>query len=150
MAWICAMFDPVSLDHDQNNRTKEALLYNSSLNETIDYSRSHHTQNRDRKLEFHATWWNYHWGYYEYCNLIIIPSLCLFGILGNLLNLFVLARRMREGVDNMEKGALVGMIRYNFMFITLLTFYMTGSFCPSLAEHFIDFLSFFLYMSDMR
>ena len=36
--------------------------------------------------------------------------MCSFGIVGNLLNLAVLTKRTREGVDSLERGALYCMI----------------------------------------
>ena len=43
-------------------------------------------------------------------NSVIIPGVCIFGLLGNLLAFIVLGRRMREGVDSLEKGSLLSMI----------------------------------------
>ena len=40
----------------------------------------------------------------------IIPAVCSFGIVGNFLNLTVLAKRTREGVDSLERGALYCMM----------------------------------------
>ncbi len=40
----------------------------------------------------------------------VIPVICGFGLLGNLLTLVVLLRRIREGVEMLEKGSLIGMI----------------------------------------
>ncbi len=40
----------------------------------------------------------------------VIPVICGFGLLGNLLTLVVLLCRIKEGVEMLEKGSLIGMI----------------------------------------
>ena len=49
---------------------------------------------------------------YEFVTMhIVIPVVCSFGLLGNLLALVVLLRRVNEGgIEMLEKGSLVGMI----------------------------------------
>ncbi len=41
---------------------------------------------------------------------IVIPIVCSFGLLGNLLALVVLICRINEGIDVLEKGSIVGMM----------------------------------------
>ena len=36
----------------------------------------------------------------------IVPAICTLGIVGNVFNLALLTRRLHEGVDSLEKGAL--------------------------------------------
>ncbi len=43
-------------------------------------------------------------------NSFIIPGVCIFGLLGNLLAFIVLGCRVHEGVDSLEKGSLLSMI----------------------------------------
>ena len=49
---------------------------------------------------------------YEFVTMhIVIPVVCSFGLLGNLLALVVLLRRVNEGgIEMLEKGSLVAMI----------------------------------------
>ncbi len=48
--------------------------------------------------------------YQDVMTWYVIPAICGFGLLGNLLALVVLLRRIREGVEMLEKSCLVGMI----------------------------------------
>ena len=41
---------------------------------------------------------------------VVIPVLCVFGLVGNLLALIVLLHRINEGIELLEKGSLIGMI----------------------------------------
>ena len=50
----------------------------------------------------------YPWTYQQVIERIAIPSLCVFGMVGNVLTFFILTRRMNEGIEVIEKGSLVG------------------------------------------
>ena len=41
---------------------------------------------------------------------VVIPVLCVFGLVGNLLALVVLMHRINEGIEMLERGSLIGMI----------------------------------------
>ena len=48
-----------------------------------------------------------------------MPATCAFGIFGNLLTTVVLVRRMKDNIDMLEKGSLMGMLG---AFLTLFIF----------------------------
>ncbi len=41
---------------------------------------------------------------------LIIPSLCIIGFCGNLLTFLILHQRMKEGIDMLERGSIIGML----------------------------------------
>ncbi len=58
----------------------------------------------------------------NYC----VPALCVFGLIGNVLNMYILAKRISEGINNLEKGVTFGLIAlatsdFGFCFFTLLS-----------------------------
>ena len=63
------------------------------------------------------------WQLVKYVNLIVLPSICLLGIVGNILNLIVLtSRRLVSTMDRLEQSAnygLVGIAFADLMFCTL-------------------------------
>ena len=50
------------------------------------------------------------WSYEFVVENILVPALCLFGIFGNVLTLLILIRRLHDGIECLEKAALLGMI----------------------------------------
>ena len=40
----------------------------------------------------------------------IIPGLCVIGFCGNLLTFIILRQRMKEGIDMLERGSIIGML----------------------------------------
>ena len=64
------------------------------------------------------------WGPELICMFIIIPGLCIVGLLGNILTLAVLTCRLKDGIETIEKGSLAGMMAlaisdFFFSFITI-------------------------------
>ncbi len=62
----------------------------------------------------------------------IIPSLCIFGLIGNILNIFILVKKILEGVSNLEKGSTVGLIAlaasdFGFCFFTLVAAFVPNN-----------------------
>ena len=44
----------------------------------------------------------------------VVPTICSFGILGNALNVLILAKKMSKGLDRLEKGATIGLLALAF------------------------------------
>ncbi len=61
---------------------------------------------------------------------ICVPALCIFGIVGNLLNFIILIKKILEGVDNMERGATVGLIALATSDLGFCTCTLISSFTP--------------------
>ncbi len=62
----------------------------------------------------------------------LIPGLCVFGLVGNLLNIYILAKKISEGINNLEKGATFGLIAlassdFGFCFFTILSSFVPKS-----------------------
>ncbi len=70
------------------------------------------------------------WTYEFILEKLVVPGLCMIGICGNLLTLLILTRRLRDGIDSLEKAALVGIMMLAisdgiFCFITILSTYLS-------------------------
>ncbi len=132
MDWVCAYF----VEKFQDNSTRIA--------ETFGYSSHNHSNSGDlpdnKTFSFKENesvtaqdLWPKHYVTYEFVVVsIIIPCLCLFGIIGNLLNIFILMKKVKEGTDNLETGATVGLIALavsdlTFCLCTLVATFVPGS-----------------------
>ena len=60
----------------------------------------------------------------------IVQVLCTFGVLTNILNIVILIKKIREGIDNLEKGATVGLIALAISDLGFCIFSLTESFVP--------------------
>ena len=91
-----------------------ALVYNETPFETSQFNFStlvqqqKSSENETTMLdsEFQEDEWNYD----NVVIRVIVPAICAFGIFGNLLTTVVLVRRMKDNIDMLEKGSLMGML----------------------------------------
>ncbi len=60
----------------------------------------------------------------------IVQGLCSFGVLTNILNIVILIKKIREGIDNLERGATVGLIALAISDLGFCVFSLTESFVP--------------------
>ncbi len=60
----------------------------------------------------------------------IVQVLCSFGVLTNILNIVILIKKIREGIDNLEKGATVGLIALAISDLGFCVFSLTESLVP--------------------
>ena len=102
MEWMCEMFDINIELNDSINSSPQTIQNHSNgslmdVNLTHDYSDYHLTEEESVSYEL-------------IMSSVVIPAVCAFGLLGNLMALVVLLYRAQEGVEMLEKGSLVSMI----------------------------------------
>lgn len=94
MDWLCTFLednhaniisDNISTQHPYNstNPTYQSITSASDQGE--------YTSDKQNSLP---------WDFMDYSNKIVIPCLCVFGLIGNFLNLVILGKRIREGKKN--------------------------------------------------
>ncbi len=108
MEWMCDMFN-INIESNNSINSSPQTIQNHSngslmdVNLTYDY---HLTEDESVSYEL-------------IMSSIVIPAVCAFGLLGNLMALVVLLYRAQEGVEMLEKGSLVSMIgRFHLQQIT--------------------------------
>ena len=74
-----------------------------------------------------------------------IPIICIFGVVGNIMNLIVLTLRVREGAEVMEKGVLYGLISLALSDLLFCVVTIPGSFIGNRGLAFLDRGLPFLY-----
>ena len=60
----------------------------------------------------------------------IVRALCIFGIVSNILNIIILVKKIREGIDNLERGATVGLAALAVSDLGFCIFSLIESFVP--------------------
>ncbi len=101
MDWMCLMVDT------QRNNTTVSVEYEIQMNHSdmdtwMDGNYTIETEAPSAKQELMK--------HEMIMTKILIPGVCAFGLLGNLLALVVLLSRMCEGIELLEKGSLFSMI----------------------------------------
>ena len=67
-----------------------------------------------------------------------VPIICIFGAIGNTLNLIVLALRIREGTECMEKGVLYGLMGLAMSDLLFCLVTIPGSFLDNRGIIFLE------------
>ena len=92
MELICAFLDPnVTAADDSGIGTAENWGRNN-----VTYQEANHTPGSSTP-QHPAAALHPGWDFYDWNKHVIIPSLCVFGIIGNVLNLVILGKRTKEG-----------------------------------------------------
>ena len=107
MAWFCSKVNNVT------NINITSSISNIELNKTFGYYDVLEFQNIENEIMKRNSQLVYGFVIRQY----VIPVICAFGLLGNMLTLVVLLRRIREGVEMLEKGSLIGMIGKLFLHV---------------------------------
>ena len=123
MEWMCPLllqyFHSTELSHIATNITLNISTDVPLDNESVSTSTTDDSE--VSKYYFHM---------YQYiCMRIILPILCVFGIIGNVLNVFILIKKVSEGIDNLEKGATLGLIALAISDFHFLPLYSRRVFC---------------------
>ena len=82
MDYICSLIEHHSESPERENVTYLHVTNNSNNEESVD-------QEGQVKI--------IPWTFLEYSKHVLVPLLCVIGILGNLLNLSILGKRIKEG-----------------------------------------------------
>ena len=80
MEWICKLIEPPQEQQEGNNLTYQLITDNESIN-----------NNQETTEEVVS------WTFLDYSRHVFVPLLCIIGILGNLLNMSILGKRIKEG-----------------------------------------------------
>ena len=65
------------------------------------------------------------------CKIVMLYSgLCIFGIVSNILNIVILVKKISEGIDNLERGATVGLAALAVSDLGFCIFSLIESFVP--------------------
>ena len=86
MEWICKLVDPPQTQHTEQNVSLWHLMNNTGNNSS---DPSDHPEPQEEEV--------IPWTFLEYSTHVLIPLLCVIGILGNLLNMTILGKRIKEG-----------------------------------------------------
>ena len=98
MSWIC--------EDVPSNLTDDYYRDQQSVNSSEDVSMDFHDFNySSHVMEFPSGEASYRFIMMQ----IVIPVICGFGLLGNTLALAVLISRIRENIEMLERGSLIGM-----------------------------------------
>ena len=79
------------------NTVNEGLQgYNVTVNRTIEVTLDDSTFRGVNTTSSEAPH-DIHWNYGDFTRRFAVPSLCVFGMIGNVLNIMILSKRIREG-----------------------------------------------------
>ncbi len=123
MDWLCEHIK------SKEPRTNGGAFVNGTLRNSSDLTGS--TSSED----------DIEWDLQHISSWIIIPIVCILGLLGNLLSFLVFLYRLQERIEMMEKGSILGMIAlsvsdFTFCLLTLTsTFYKVCAFLANLHRN---------------
>ena len=80
MEWICKLIEPPQKEQEEKNLTYQLITNNDSI-----------ITNHAPPVQVIP------WTFVDYSRHVLIPLLCIIGILGNLLNMSILGKRIKEG-----------------------------------------------------
>ena len=105
MEFLCGLSVDYHVDYENNHSDYYTTVHTEKLSPSPDYPvYDNFTEVSDDNAARSVS-------HYEVAiNSFIIPGVCIFGLLGNLLAFIVLGCRVHEGVDSLEKGSLLSMI----------------------------------------
>ena len=102
MEWICKLVEPPG-GRQQEEETEQnislsllSLINNTAMNNTSGAPGGGATGPEPQQQQQHEVM---SWTFLEYSTHVLIPLLCVIGILGNLLNMTILGKRIKEGMD---------------------------------------------------
>ncbi len=102
MAWICNHLSNVSIQMQYEtawNISMEIISNETADNESFEINRIKSAIMLNGGLLYGSILKNF-----------VIPGICGCGLVGNLMTLIVLLRRMKECTETIERGSLIGMI----------------------------------------
>ena len=104
MEWMC----PFLLNYFHSPEPSR-IATNTTLNVSVNVPLNNDSVTTN--TTYNSEVYKYYFHMYQYiCMRIIVPILCVFGIIGNVLNVLILIKKVSEGTDNLEKGATLGLI----------------------------------------